>query len=908
MLPKMWSFLLSTALYMFTPVTPSTACKGGVCSALVHYPISGTSHYAEFNVPDLPQDVANCYYIYYNIDWQPAGPPAVKHAMNQFAPQLMLGNALDASSGAPLYTPRWHQHNSWVFSAQYFFEIFNTTSNKTEPHAATGAIYPCQPNETLYTTFELSDDWVWTLTMGVQGDPSRTSVVVVEQPFMGLLPSQTQSWSEAVYAKAWSNTCWELYGITHATQYPIDDMRYLINITTNKSNSIPWSNWTSTSQATCPGHPIATTHTTHTSTTQTIAWNVTHAERIPSGTAAPTNAYTAGKNSRAGAEANHPFFRDAAAPTCTTQSNIEYLGNNIVAPFVVPNKDDCCNQCYQHPLCQFYTYYEQENNHPNTCSLKNENAPDTSQPNSSCISGYPGSSPPAPPVPTQINVTVTPGLLVSTTSPSYVCWNIDASANRGFFWRNLSTQTSLGYTLAENARLLGQVQEGGHSILRFGGSGNDYVTYAFGDTTCPHPLSDYKQCINQTLWMDFLNFVNASNAKFIFGLSLNTGHDMNSMKDADTFSSSTTTTTTNPFPFPWNSTNAREILTWTIKQGFGPLIHGFELGNEQNTQYTGAQSAADLNVLHQLIVELWPQDKDPKHPRPVLYGPDPHSLHDANMKGPTGSELKWVGDWLDACHALNLPIRGVTHHEYIEVDPSPEGFTSPDRFALTGDIAKTVVQQVRQHDPDVEIWVGEIGPHNGGNPVCDHTMMRWANFGDSLWYMDAMASKAAHGYSGFCRQDYIGGDYGMMDCLTGAPLPDYWSAVLFGKLMGARVLQANMNTANATSVTAYAHCTNRKESGRVPGDVTLLLINLSDNGTDMHVPFPVKKIYVLESSGVPGLTNATGLMGSGVRVNGKLVHTMEDVKEKIVKGRVVALPKHSIVFVVVGANHGACLV
>ena len=166
----------------------------------------------------------------------------------------------------------------------------------------------------------------------------------------------------------------------------------------------------------------------------------------------------------------------------------------------------------------------------------------------------------------------------------YVCWNIDASANRGFFWRNLSTQTSLGYTLAENARLLGQVQEGGHSILRFGGSGNDYVTYAFGDTTCPHPLSDYKQCINQTLWMDFLNFVNASNAKFIFGLSLNTGHDMNSMKDADTFSSSTTTTT-NPFPFPWNSTNAREILTWTIKQGFGPLIHGFELGNEQNTQY-----------------------------------------------------------------------------------------------------------------------------------------------------------------------------------------------------------------------------------------------------------------------------------------------------------------------------------
>ena len=62
--------------------------------------------------------------------------------------------------------------------------------------------------------------------------------------------------------------------------------------------------------------------------------------------------------------------------------------------------------------------------------------------------------------------------------------------------------------------------------------------------------------------------------------------------------------------------------------------------------------------------------------------------------------------------------------------------------------------------------------------------MRWANFGDSLWYVcssvplnkdagifssqqmvligvggryaDAMAVKAAHGYGAFCRQDYIG--------------------------------------------------------------------------------------------------------------------------------------------------------
>ena len=269
------TFLLHVLL---VTAASSSTCKGSVCSALVQYPVSGTSHYAEFNVPRLPQEVANCYYLYYNIDWQPAGPPSVQHAMNQFVPQLMLGNALDASSGAPLYKPIWHQQNeSWIFSAQYFFEIFNSTSNKTEPHAATGNIYKCKPNETLYTTFELSNDWVWTLTMGVKFDPSRTSVVTVKQPFMGLLPaSQTSSWSEAVYAKAWSNTCWELYGITQAKQYPTNNMQYVINITTNSSNSIQWQDWKSKSQATCPGHPNVTTHTQNTSTTQTIVWNVVH--------------------------------------------------------------------------------------------------------------------------------------------------------------------------------------------------------------------------------------------------------------------------------------------------------------------------------------------------------------------------------------------------------------------------------------------------------------------------------------------------------------------------------------------------------------------------------------------------------------------------------------------------------
>ena len=137
--------LLFLLVHCFDSVT---SCNGGFCSSLVHYPIVGSSHYSEFNVPALPTDIANCYYIYYNIDWQPAGPPSVKQAMNQFVPQLMLGEALDDSSNAPHYLPRWHNHKTWVFGAQYFFALVNHSSpSNWTGHTATGELIHVKPGD-----------------------------------------------------------------------------------------------------------------------------------------------------------------------------------------------------------------------------------------------------------------------------------------------------------------------------------------------------------------------------------------------------------------------------------------------------------------------------------------------------------------------------------------------------------------------------------------------------------------------------------------------------------------------------------------------------------------------------------------------------------------------------------------
>ena len=138
-------------------------------------------------------------------------------------------------------------------------------------------------------------------------------------------------------------------------------------------------------------------------------------------------------------------------------------------------------------------------------------------------------------------------------------------------------------------------------------------------------------------------------------------------------------------------------------------------------------------MLHNLTVELWPDAST----RPPLYGPDPHSFHGMSTDRDK-TALKYMSNWLDACARLGVPIVGVTHHEYIEVEPTAAGFTNASVLDTNAVVARAVNGSVRRASPTVAIVGGEIGPHNGGSPPCNHTSMRWAVFGDSLWYADAM--------------------------------------------------------------------------------------------------------------------------------------------------------------------------
>ena len=52
-------------------------------------------------------------------------------------------------------------------------------------------------------------------------------------------------------------------------------------------------------------------------------------------------------------------------------------------------------------------------------------------------------------------------------------------------------------------------------------------------------------------------------------------------------------------------------------------------------------------------------------------------------------------------------------------------------------------------------------------------------------------------------QDYIGADYGLVDCSPGVPLPDYYTALVWARTMGTTVLDVHAS-ASAGSAPDYS--------------------------------------------------------------------------------------------------------
>ena len=134
---------------------------------------------------------------------------------------------------------------------------------------------------------------------------------------------------------------------------------------------------------------------------------------------------------------------------------------------------------------------------------------------------------------------------MSLTNENYASWNVDSSYNRGFFHINF-TNPNL-HAAAASLR---------PSTMRFGGSGNDYLTYLRCSSAND---SDAFGCLNASHLADLHGMAEAAGADFLFGVSFH-------MLAACAASTS----------YRWSPDNVVELVKHLQERGMG--IWGFELG------------------------------------------------------------------------------------------------------------------------------------------------------------------------------------------------------------------------------------------------------------------------------------------------------------------------------------------
>eukprot|EP01018_Ginkgo_biloba_P014043 Gb_41455 [translate_table: standard] len=356
----------------------------------------------------------------------------------------------------------------------------------------------------------------------------------------------------------------------------------------------------------------------------------------------------------------------------------------------------------------------------------------------------------------------------------------------------------------ENPRLAIAVKAFTPLKIRLGGSLQDKVLFDVGDLQQPcHPFVKNNSlmfgftegCLPMSRWDALNSFFNETKSVVAFGL--------NALRGRNEISSGV-------WEGAWNSSNARNFIQYTVDHGY--KIQAWEFGNELSGSGVGAsisakQYAADVIELHGILEEIYKNFQV----KPLLVAPD--GFFDAD----------WFKEFLQQTGPNILNI--VTHHIYnlgAGVDEHlVERILDPSYLSREAATFRSLQTILQNYGPWASAWVGEAGgAYNSGHNLVTNA------FVFSFWYLDQLGMASTYNTKSYCRQSLIGGNYGLLNTTTYLPNPDYYSALLWHRLMGRRVL---LTSSNGTKyLHAYAHCTKNARG------MTLLLINFS-NDTRIHV-------------------------------------------------------------------------
>ncbi|WOL20306.1 heparanase-like protein 3 [Canna indica] len=399
-------------------------------------------------------------------------------------------------------------------------------------------------------------------------------------------------------------------------------------------------------------------------------------------------------------------------------------------------------------------------------------------------------------------VTVDGTAAIAATDEDFVCATLDwwppEKCDYGTCSWGLASLLNLDLS---NPVLLNAIKAFSPLKLRLGGSLQDKVIYDTGEPKQPCPqftkstseVFGFTQgCLPMPRWDELNEFFKKAGAVIIFGLNALNGRVP--LKDGS-------------LGGPWNYTNAASLIRYTVNKGY--TIHGWELGNELSGSGVGAkigadQYAADVISLKSIINDIYEDYPD----KPLVLAPG--GFFDS----------QWFSEIISKTKPNSLDV--ITHHIY-NLGPGVdqhliEKILNPSYLDGEASTFSSLQNILKTGGTSTTAWVGEAGgAYNSGHHLVTDS------FVFSFWYLDQLGMSARYDTKTYCRQSLIGGNYGLLNTTTYHPNPDYYSALLWHRLMGKHVLSTSFTGTNM--IRAYAHCA-RESQG-----ITLLLINLSGNST-----------------------------------------------------------------------------
>ncbi|XP_023876948.1 heparanase-like protein 3 [Quercus suber] len=352
-----------------------------------------------------------------------------------------------------------------------------------------------------------------------------------------------------------------------------------------------------------------------------------------------------------------------------------------------------------------------------------------------------------------------------------------------------------------NLKFLNAIKAFSPLKIRLGGTLQDKVIYerAGNGQPCSPFVKNNSEflgfsqgCLPMSRWDELSVFFKKAGAVVVFGLNELSGKTTDSQGSA---------------VGAWNSSNAESLIRYTVNKGYN-IIHGWELGNELSGNGIGArvsadQYASDINSLQNVVQNIYAGFKV----KPQIVAPG--GFFDAT----------WFTDFIKK---TPKSLQVVSHHIY-NLGPGVddhliEKILDPSSLDSTSQTFSSLQSILKNSGTQAVAWVGEAGgAYNSGHNLVTNA------FVFSFWYLDQLGMASSFDTKTYCRQTLVGGNYGLLNTSTFAPNPDYYSALLWHRLMGNKVLSTRFSGTN--KIRAYAHCS-KKTKG-----ITLLLINLDGNTT-----------------------------------------------------------------------------